>query len=169
MKLIVFSGLPGTGKTTLATALSKELGLEVFSVDEIESRIIQTTGTPRSYQTGLQAYKDAAADAARQLEQGRSVIVDAVNAVDEAKQMWIEFSNQYDASLKVIECICSDYAIHKHRIDERERNIHGIPETTWEEVLIKSKESTPWTIPTIIIDCINDTALNIPLLLKFTQ
>ena len=35
-RLIVFSGLPGTGKSAVANALGRDLGLPVLSVDPIE-------------------------------------------------------------------------------------------------------------------------------------
>lgn len=39
-KIIVVSGLPGSGKSTLAEGIANKLQLPIFSVDPIESLII---------------------------------------------------------------------------------------------------------------------------------
>ena len=39
MKLIVFSGLPGTGKSTIAEAVGRELGIPVFAKDWVEGAL----------------------------------------------------------------------------------------------------------------------------------
>jgi adenylate kinase family enzyme len=45
--LIVLSGLPGSGKSTIAELLAKRLRLPIFSVDPIESAIVEA-GIARS-------------------------------------------------------------------------------------------------------------------------
>ena len=55
MKLIVVSGLPVSGKSTLSERIAQEMGMPVFSVDPIESAIIKS-GIPKSFETGLAAY-----------------------------------------------------------------------------------------------------------------
>jgi predicted kinase len=52
--LIVFTGLPGTGKSTLALAVGRALGVPVLSVDPIESAMLRA-GVVRSFETGLAA------------------------------------------------------------------------------------------------------------------
>jgi len=44
MKLILINGLPGTGKTTLLEALSKELRLPVVAKDQIKELLLDTLG-----------------------------------------------------------------------------------------------------------------------------
>ena len=41
MKLIVFSGLPGTGKSALAEAVGRELGIPVFAKDWLEATLLR--------------------------------------------------------------------------------------------------------------------------------
>ena len=81
---IVMSGLPGSGKSSIAERLAEQLKLPVLSVDPIESAIIRA-GIPRSFETGLAAYLVAEALASEQLKLGNSVIIDAVNAEEEGK------------------------------------------------------------------------------------
>src|SRR5438876_339544 len=111
LKLIIFSGLPGSGKSTLAEAIATQLHFPIFSVDPIESSIIKS-GMEKSWETGLAAYLVAQTLAAEQLKIGLSVIIDAVNPVKEARDLWYELEKKHHAQLIIIECIL-DEKIHK--------------------------------------------------------
>ena len=78
-KLILVSGLPGSGKSTVAEAQSRALSLPVFSIDPIEAAMWRG-GLARA-DTGIAAYEVAIALAGEHLRLGHSVIVDAVNPV----------------------------------------------------------------------------------------
>jgi len=105
--IIVVSGLPVSGKSTLAEGLAKKLNYLLLSVDPIESAIIQS-GVKRSFVTGLAAYKIVESVANENLQLNNSVIIDAVSGVPEAKQMWRELAKHHQAKLFIIECSCSD-------------------------------------------------------------
>jgi predicted kinase len=149
-KVIAVSGLPGCGKSTVAEGLAEKLSLPVFSVDPIESAIIQS-GFKRGFETGLAAYLVAEALATEQLKLGLSVIIDAVNPVQEARDMWKKLADKHDAHLVIIECTL-DKNIHKQRIDARVRNIEGIPEVTWQDVEARRTEYLPWQEERLILD-----------------
>ncbi len=150
LKLITVSGLPGSGKSTLAEGIAKALQLPIFSVDPIESSIIKS-GIPRSFETGLAAYLVAETLAAEQLKLGSSVVLDAVSAVKEARQMWRDLSEKYGARCLVIECVLEP-GLHRQRIEARVRKIHGIPEVTWEDVERSRKEYLPWDQERLVLD-----------------
>src|SRR5438552_2923844 len=103
LKIIVVSGLPGSGKSTLAEAVAKKLRISLFSVDPIESSIVKS-GISRRFETGLAAYLVAETLADEQLGFGLSVIIDAVNPVKEARDMWSNLSTKHHARLIIIEC-----------------------------------------------------------------
>jgi predicted kinase len=149
-KVIVVCGLPGSGKSTLAESLAEKLALPIFSVDPIESSIIKS-GLQRSFETGLAAYLVAETLAGEQLKRGMSVIIDAVSGVQEARDMWHALSDKHDARLVIIECIL-DRDIHKQRIEARVRNMHGIPEVTWNNVENRRKEYLDWEEERLILD-----------------
>ena len=44
MKLIIFSGLPGTGKSTLAETAGKDLSIPVFAKDWLEAILFSVGG-----------------------------------------------------------------------------------------------------------------------------
>lgn len=158
-RLIVVSGLPGVGKSTLADGLSERLKLPVLSVDPIESGILKS-GIKRSFKTGLAAYLVAEALAAEQLRLGLSVIVDAVSNVKEARDMWHNLSSRYRAKLVIMECVL-DPALHKKRIEARVRNMHGIPEVTWAYVQDIRRQYLEWEEDRLVLDTANSREENL--------
>ena len=139
-RLIVFSGLPGTGKSAVADALGRHLGLPVLSVDPIESAIVRA-GIDRSFETGLAAYVVVEGLAEQSLECGLDAIVDAVNSVDDARDMWRALAQRHRAPLVIIECTVSDLAVHAARLAGRNRGL-ALPEPTWTSVERRRRE---WT------------------------
>jgi hypothetical protein len=89
--LIVMAGLPGSGKSAVAEAVGRALKLPVLSVDPIEAAMCRA-GIERTQPIGLAAYVVAEAVAGDILALGQSVVVDAVNAVEPARQMWRELA-----------------------------------------------------------------------------
>jgi predicted kinase len=149
-KLIIISGLPGSGKSTVAESLAAKLSVPLFSVDPIESAILKS-GLKRSFETGLAAYLVAEALAGEQLKCGLSVIIDAVSPVQEARDMWHNLVRTHNATLIIIECVL-ERELHKKRIESRIRNMHGIPEVTWEDVENRRKTYLPWQEERLVLD-----------------
>src|SRR3954451_4266741 len=83
--LIVISGLPGTGKSAVAAALAARLGAAHLSIDPIEDALLGA-GIPRSWETGVAAYEAARVMAEQNLSLGASVVVDAVNDSEPARE-----------------------------------------------------------------------------------
>jgi aminoglycoside phosphotransferase family enzyme/predicted kinase len=73
--LVILAGLPGTGKTTVAAALGRELGATVLSSDRIRAERAGSPGYSPAAKGGV--YEQMFARAGRLLGAGRSVILDA--------------------------------------------------------------------------------------------
>ena len=153
-KMAVISGLPGSGKSTLAEQLSRTLALPVFSVDPVEAAIWR--GGLAKEDTGIAAYEVVGALADEHLKLGYSVIIDAVSPVEAPRTMWRTLVQKHHAHLIIIECICSDSALHKRRIENRNRAIPGMAEVTWERVEQRRKEYEPWQDTRLILDSARD-------------
>jgi predicted kinase len=158
---IVLSGLPAVGKSALADQLGRRLRLPVFSVDPIESAILRA-GLEPSFETGLAAYLVVEALADAQLARGQGVIVDAVNAVEPAKEMWRRLSARHGVAPRIVECVCSDHALHRARLASRRRELApAFREPTWQDVERRRFEYTAWTEPVLVIDAVTPLESNV--------
>jgi len=163
MKMIIFSGLPGTGKSTLAESLARQLSIPVFARDWLEAVLLQndlqTTSSDRSL--GYVGYELLTTLAERQLMLGQSVILDSVAATLSIRKAWRELSGRYQAKWLVVECVCSDESLHRSRLSTRKRNIPGWHELEWSDIETVKKYYQAWDEERLVLDMVNDIDKNI--------
>jgi predicted kinase len=157
--LIVLSGLPATGKTVLAAAVARELGAVLLSVDPVDSALA-AEGVHETGSAGRAAYAVVGAMAEQNLALGTTVVVDAVNAVGEAKTFWIELSRRTGARLLAVETILSDRTIHRERLSGRVREL-AIAEPTWEAVVLRRDEWVAWPFAPLVVDSVEPFERNV--------
>jgi RNase adaptor protein for sRNA GlmZ degradation len=116
--LVVFSGLPGTGKTTVSKALAARLSAVYLRIDSIE-QAMKAAGAERIGPAGY-----AVANA----------LADCVNPVRESRQAWRQVAAQASARIIDIHLICSDAAEHRRRVETRRADIPGHALPGWEAV-----------------------------------
>ena len=167
------AGLPGAGKSTVAEVVGNRLGYPVISVDPIESAIL-SAGIDSDQPTGLAAYLVAETIADAALANGLSIIVDAVNAVDPARQQWVDLAKKHDESLRFIEVVCSDSELHRERLEARNRNLTHLPEPTWHAVEQSLDEYSDWTGATaaaerITLDSVQPLGVTVERALAFLE
>lgn len=135
--LIVVSGRPGTGKTTLCKQLSRILRASYLRVDAAETALARLGGT-----VGAAGYAVVSELAVSNLELGAVVVVDAVSPVPEARSGWREASQRAGATLLQVETVLPDLIEHQRRVHTRLADIpdHRVP--SWDEVA--SGAWTPW-------------------------
>jgi predicted kinase len=146
--LIVFGGLPGTGKTTLARACAEERGATYLRIDTIE-QALRVAGM-RADDVGPSGYMVACALADTNLSLGRSVVADCVNPLALTRDAWRGVAQRACAALIDIEVICSDRAEHRRRVETRSADVRGLKLTSWEDVLGRDYEA--WDRPRLMID-----------------
>lgn len=147
------AGLPGVGKSAVADALGVALGASVLSVDPVEGAM-RVAGVAPDQPTGLAAYVVVEALARHQLALGRPVVVDAVNAVEEARAQWRALGDETGTPCAFVEVGCSDVAVHRRRLEARRRGIPGFPEPTWAQVEALRRTYAPWAGPVVRVDSV---------------
>ena len=149
--LIAMAGLPGTGKTAIAEAIGARLLKPVVSVDPIESAILRA-GIDADQPTGLAAYLVAETLAETVMHAGHGAIIDAVNAVDPAREQWVNLAARSGQPLKFIEVVCSDATVHRNRLEARQRNLPHLTEPSWHAVEQSLDEYAEWSGPSGAVD-----------------
>ena len=146
--LIALGGLPGTGKTTIARELARQLGAVHLRIDSIEQALRDYGVTGRSMDDA--GYRAAYAIAADNLCIGRTVIADSVNPLSVTRDAWVAVAQRTGARVVEVEVICSDPDEHRRRAEMRISDIPGLQLPTWQEIV--SREYRPWDREHIVVD-----------------
>lgn len=146
--LIVFGGLPGTGKTAIARELARELGAVYLRLDSIEQAIRTSGILDKPLDEG--GYRVAYVVAEDNLRIGRTVVADCVNPLQITRDAWMCVADRAQARAVEIEVICSDSQQHQQRVENRVSDISGLKLPAWEEVI--SREYEPWNRRHVVID-----------------
>lgn len=136
--LYTFAGLPGTGKTTLARLLARDLKAVFLRIDTIEQALRESGGLD----VGPEGYFVAYRLAAENLRLDLSVVADSVNPLQVTRSAWRDVAAVASVPHVEIEVVCSDSAEHRARVESRTADIPGHRLPTWAEVL--SREYEPW-------------------------
>ncbi len=115
------SGVPGSGKTTLATALSKELGAVIIDHDITKSALLASDIPPSL--AGPASYNVLFALAPYLLSQGHSVIFDSPCLYENILVQGQTFAQCAGAQYRYIECRVDDL----EEIDRRLRTRAHLP------------------------------------------
>ncbi len=172
MRLIIFTGLPGTGKSSLAEAVGRQLGIPVFAKDWLEATLIRCGLGQDEVNTqalGYAGYELLTTLALRQLTFGQSAILDSVASVERIREQWRGLAAEYGAGWHVLECICSDESLQRRRLEKRERGIPGWYELTWAEVERVRGYYEPWKENRLVVDTVKPLAENIEVILAHLQ
>ena len=147
-RLIVFSGLPGAGKSSIACSLACELGAVWLRIDSIEQAIRQSgvlTGNIDDV-----GYRAAYAMAEDNLRIGLTVIADSVNPCIVTRNAWRDVGLRAGASVVEVEIICSEKQGHRRRVQTRAAEAPGLGYPDWEAAI--GRDYQPWDRDRIMID-----------------
>lgn len=158
--LIVVSGLPGVGKTSVAELIAARMGSVRLSIDAVEESIL-ACGLPSGWQVGVAAYEAVGAMAKLNLRLGRCVIVDAVNDSEEARQTWRTAATRTGARIDFVHLVISNAGEHEQRLCGRDRGLACVGEPTWADVQRRRAEYAVWTDEVVEFDTAAHTAYEV--------
>lgn len=113
------------------------------SVDAIEEGMLGS-GLPASWSTGVAAYGAGAAVAGMNLANGATVVVDAVNDSEAARDTWRSTAARAGADVRFVVLTLDDAAEHRRRLETRPTALVHVPTPTWDDVLDRASSSEAW-------------------------
>ncbi len=139
--LIIFSGLMGTGKSTISSRLAFELGLDIVRSDVIRKKIAETAETVQSFfefgegiysdDFTLTTYEKLLSAGETALASGRSIIIDASCSRKCHRELFRTLSQKLAVGFYIIQTDCSD-DLARTRLTRRLQNGTDPSDGRWE-------------------------------------
>ena len=164
-KLIIFSGLPGTGKSTFASRLARELRMPLLCIDDVVGEI---PGNPDvAFWDSKVAILLRLVDV--QLELGLNVIVDSV-FMNKDRNHAQEIARKNKAQFRPIYVFVSDEDTWKERVRTRYQEMKNNNVATWEQIQRQRSHFRIWEPDTaLFVDALNPVEQNYETILDFVM
>lgn len=163
--LVIFSGLPGTGKSTLAHRLAGELRWPLISIDDVTGEIPENAGIPfwDSRVAVLLRVTEV------QLALGLNVVVDSV-FMNKDRNHAQQLARKYRARFRPIYVYLSDEEVWKQRVTERYEEMQNPEVASWERIQHQRQHFRMWEPGTaLFVDSLDDPDRNYDSVLNFVR
>jgi len=130
MTLIVMRGYPGTGKSTIARAISAALHAPLIDRDILRQKAVDIFGNLPH--VGRFSYELMFALTEEQLSLGLSVVVDTPLTYRTTYEQAKELAQTFHVPMVVVHCQCSP-EVQKRRLEGRVGKVSEFQITSWEE------------------------------------
>lgn len=157
--LVVFTGLPCSGKSTIAKLLAHKASAIHLRIDSIEQALLRSALNIHSVEDS--GYCVGYAVAQDILKNPQIVIADSVNPIEATRQGWRNVARCTNARIIEVEIVCSDKNEHRNRIEARSADIEGHVLPGWQDII--DREYDAWDAKILVIDTMHvepETAVN---------
>jgi predicted kinase len=142
--LLVFGGVPGSGKSAVAERVGAALNVPVFSLDWLLGAL-----SPFGMRHRLDLMSIGAelltTLAYRELFAGRSAVIDTTSEDPYSRARWESLATGAGATILPIVCVCRDPTLHRERVERRKRGIPGWADAgDWTDVTSRLATFPPW-------------------------
>lgn len=163
--LVIFSGLPGTGKSTLSNRLARELRWPILRIDDVAGNVPPDADYHFWDEKILVLLNIAEA----QLELGVSVIADSV-FMGADRLHALEIAQKRGAIFRPLYCFVSDESLWERRVTERAELLQNPTVATWERIQHQRQWFAPWAEKTaLFVDSASPEEQNYARVLEFVK
>jgi predicted kinase len=169
VSLIIFSGLLGTGKTTLATLLARQLRLPLVRLDDVVG-FLSPAMLSQAMPFWQEMMRIVLALAETHLQQELSVVVDAV-FMGPDRALARALAQQYQARFLPVHTIVSDEGVWQTRVEQR----RALLPTEWdvascERIQRQRLDFAPWERGSaLVVDGVEAVDSNLARVLRFME
>jgi len=149
--LYIFSGLPASGKSTLAKRLAHRTGAMYIRIDTVEQGLRELC----NFKVESEGYKLSYRIIRDNLALGISSISDSANLIEFTRKEWQDVAESVGATFININVRCSDTQEHEHRVNTRECEVKNLHLPNWQQV--QDRHDEPWRSDVIKIDTAGQT------------
>lgn len=161
--LVIFSGLPGTGKSTLAERLARQLRRPLLCIDDVIGEMPQNAGVP-FWDSRVAVLLEVVNT---QLKLGLDVIVDSV-FMNMDRHHAQKLARKHNARFLPIYVYISDEAVWKQRVETRFEKLKNPDVATWERIMHQRQRFREWEPGTaLFIDTLDEHDRNHQRILEF--
>lgn len=183
VRIVLVGGLPGTGKSTLATALAGEMGWAVLSSDEVRKDIVglgHLQPAPAQFREGIYSpvvteavYEELIARARRLASHGESVVIDASWIDAKWRRAASDLASETESDLLQLACVTprgvADRRLlargqHKSTSDATPSVAAAMAKHSdpWPDALVIEGAQTPATMLQVALEAVADRREGLP-------
>lgn len=163
--LVIFSGLPGTGKSSLANRLARALRWPILRLDDL----VVDVPAHADHHFWDEKILSLLCLAEAQLELGISVVVDSV-FMNKDRYHAQEIARERGADFRPVYCFVSDEAIWEGRVTHRAEQLQNPAVATWEGIQHQRRGFATWKPNTaLFVDSVQPIEQNYARVLDFVS